>query len=93
MCLTCTVHQMHKYRMRLSEFLSVTQIKPAVFARQIGVSHTTVARWASGDVAPTLEAMEKIAAATAGRVMPNDFMRTRPVLHEASPTPATEVAA
>jgi transcriptional regulator with XRE-family HTH domain len=61
--------------MRLSDFLTETQTKPAVFARQLGVAHTTVMRWASGDVSPSLDAMERIAKATEGRVMPNDFMR------------------
>lgn len=61
--------------MRLSDYLEASSIRPTAFARQLGVSHTTVARWAAGTVPPSLEWMEKIAEATGGQVMPNDFMR------------------
>ena len=73
-CLTCTVHQMHIAGMRLSEFLAETGTKPTVLAREIGVAHSTVLRWASGEVIPSMEAMRRVAEATDGRVMPNDFM-------------------
>lgn len=79
---------MHKHRMRLSEFLAETHTKPTAFARQLGVAHTTVTRWASGEVAPSMEAMERIAEITEGRVMPNDFMR-----QTASEAPVAEAAA
>lgn len=62
--------------MRLAEYLAAMRLRPSSFARQVGVSHTTVMRWASGEVAPSLDAMERIAAATAGRVMPNNFLRS-----------------
>ena len=75
MCLTRTVHQMHNPGMRLSEYLTSTNTRPATFARAVGVAHTTVARWASGEVAPSLDCMERIASVTDGAVMPNDFMR------------------
>lgn len=61
--------------MRLSEFLTTTDTTPTAFARKLGVAHSTVLRWAAGDVAPSLDWMERIATATNGGVMPNDFMR------------------
>ena len=66
---------MHNTGMRLSQYLEDTNTKPVAFARQLGVSHTTVARWASGQVPPSLAWMERIAKETGGAVMPNDFMR------------------
>lgn len=73
---------MHIPGMRLSEYLAKNGTKPAALARALGVAHTTVARWASGEVAPSLDAMERLAAVTGGEVMPNDFMRA-----EEAPTP------
>lgn len=78
MCLTCTVHLMHNPPMRLSQYLAEQKQTPTAFARQLGVAHTTVMRWASGDVSPTMEWMEQIAQETGGAVMPNDFMRDAP---------------
>lgn len=76
---------MHNPPMRLAEFLTSQKMTPTAFARQLGVAHTTVLRWASGDVPPTMEWMERIARETEGAVMPNDFMRAA--------TPPTDAAA
>jgi transcriptional regulator with XRE-family HTH domain len=68
---------MHSVGMRLSEYLLTNNIRPLTFARLLGVSHTTVGRWASGEVPPSLAWMEEIARVTNGDVMPNDFMTGR----------------
>ncbi len=63
--------------MKLAQYLEYRQITPTAFARDLGVAHTTVIRWAAGTVPPSLEWMERIADATGGEVMPNDFMRAK----------------
>lgn len=74
MCLTRNLHQMHIRGMTLAEYRAAHGINQSEFARAVGVSHTTVSRWESGDVAPTLEAMRRIATATGHAVMPNDWL-------------------
>jgi 3-methylcrotonyl-CoA carboxylase alpha subunit len=43
-------------------------------ARKLGVAHTTVIRWVSGETSPPLAQMGRIAQATGGAVQPNDFL-------------------
>lgn len=78
--------------MRLSEYLTAAQTTPTAFARKLGVAHSTVLRWAAGDVAPSLDWMERIATATGGEVMPNDFMRDGDVGAGEAPHATHEIA-
>jgi DNA-binding transcriptional regulator YdaS (Cro superfamily) len=61
-------------RMTLSEYLARTNTTPTAFARKLGVAHTTVIRWVSGETSPPLAQMGRIAQATGGAVQPNDFL-------------------
>lgn len=63
--------------MTLTQYLEQTQTTPTAFARTLGVSHTTVLRWLSGETNPPLPVMSRIAETTGGAVMPNDFMMVR----------------
>jgi DNA-binding transcriptional regulator YiaG len=40
----------------------------------MGVSHTTVLRWADGTITPTGDALLRLHAATGGLVTPNDML-------------------
>jgi DNA-binding transcriptional regulator YdaS (Cro superfamily) len=60
--------------MTLSEYLAQTNTRPTAFARKLGVAHTTVLRWVSGETSPPLSAMGRISQATNGAVQPNDFL-------------------
>jgi transcriptional regulator with XRE-family HTH domain len=51
--------------------------------RAVGVTGVTVHRWETGKARPTLDAVERIEAATAGEVTARDFLRA----------PAAEAAA
>lgn len=60
--------------MQLSEYLVDKKIEPAAFAKALRVSKEAVRLWALGERTPRPELMRKIAEATGGQVMPNDFM-------------------
>lgn len=60
--------------MTLDEYLHTNRIKDTRFAQLVGVSSATVGRWRKGEVPGSMETMRKIAEATDGAVMPNDFM-------------------
>lgn len=60
--------------MTLDEYLHTNRIKDTRFAQLVGVSNATVGRWRKGEVPGSMETMRKIAEATDGAVMPNDFM-------------------
>lgn len=64
--------------MTLHEYLTVEKtaagLTEAVFAKRIGISQAHVNRLRRGEGWPQKEVMERIRAATGGRVTPNDFL-------------------
>lgn len=64
----------HCLPMKLAQWLSEHETRARAFARLVGVAPSTVSRWLAGEIIPDRERMRKIADATDGRVMPNDFM-------------------
>jgi transcriptional regulator with XRE-family HTH domain len=60
--------------MTLSEYLEKHSMPPSGFAAKIGVPASTIARLLKGYRKPGLDLLKKIADATNGEVMPNDFL-------------------
>ncbi len=60
--------------MKLSSWLAKTETRPAHLAKTLGVAHSTVSRWLDGDTIPSMEMMRRVAEATDGAVMANDWM-------------------
>lgn len=60
--------------MTLQEYLVARDIKPSVFATEIGVAPSTIARILSGDRSPGLDLLRLIRDKTQGQVTPNDFL-------------------
>ena len=61
--------------MRLAEYLESKGIKRNEFAQSIGVTGGWITALCDGTGWPSREVAEKIAAATAGDVTANDFLR------------------
>lgn len=59
--------------MTLKEYLKLHDLRPEDFAEIAGVSKGGVYKWMNGERYPRLPSMVKIAKATDGAVMPNDF--------------------
>jgi transcriptional regulator with XRE-family HTH domain len=59
--------------MKLSDYLELSQISDAEFARRIGVERQAVGRYKLGERSPKKEILQEIYKATAGAVTPNDF--------------------
>nr|WP_321182385.1 helix-turn-helix domain-containing protein [Methylobacterium sp. Leaf122] len=68
--------------MKLADYLSEAEIRPATFAERIGVTRQTLWRYMSGDRRPEWDVLERIRTETGGEVTPNDF------LEEAAPAEA-----
>lgn len=79
--------QLHRYgtfgAMTLRDWLKKQGMTPTAFARLMGVSHSTVLRYLSGDRIPEKDVMERIARETGGAVTPNDFFDLAPALPDA----------
>ena len=75
----------HITSMTLSDYLKQPDVTATGVARQIGVSHSTVLRWADGSIQPPMDRLRKLNEVTAGQVTPNDFLTTPPL-----PTPAPQ---
>ncbi|MEN3212269.1 helix-turn-helix transcriptional regulator [Methylorubrum populi] len=60
--------------MKLADYLSEVDIRPAAFAERIGVTRQAMWRYVSGDRRPEWDVLERIQAATDGHVTPNDFL-------------------
>jgi 3,4-dihydroxy 2-butanone 4-phosphate synthase/GTP cyclohydrolase II len=60
--------------MRLAEYLEAKGIKRIDFAREIGVTPGWITSLCDGSGWPSRDVAEKIAAATAGDVTPDDFL-------------------
>jgi hypothetical protein len=73
--------------MRLVEFLEISKMTQADFARATGLSQQVVWRYVYGHRVPRSAAMARIVAATKGAVQPNDFYPA-PVLPGAATPPA-----
>lgn len=58
---------------RLPGYLDITGEKQSAFAKRIKRPQSSVSRYLSGEVLPDRETMVRIALATGGMVMPNDF--------------------
>lgn len=70
----------HFSRMKLAEYLEQTDTTLQAFGERLGVSHTTVLRWATGQAVPRGRArMEALARATQGAVTAADFFPDAPV--------------
>jgi hypothetical protein len=62
--------------MTLYEFLTLNNRDRHWAASELGVSHEAVRLWLSGERTPSPVMMRKVAALTAGKVTPNDFVLT-----------------
>lgn len=60
--------------MKLAAFLLRAGYTDREFAEKIGVERSTVTYLRKGRSRPSLKVMERIAVATHGKVMPNDFI-------------------
>ena len=60
--------------MKLTDYLTKTGKSASDFAADLGLSVSTITRLLKGERQPKWATLEKIAAATAGKVRPNDFM-------------------
>lgn len=63
----------YKMSMKLAQWLTANKLKPSAFAKQVGVSHTTILRYLAGDRFPRRDTAERITAATDGAVTAGDF--------------------
>lgn len=83
--------------MKLAEYLERTDTTLQALGERLGVSHTTVLRWATGQAVPRGRArMEALARATQGAVTAADFFpeaTPRPGLAEAQTPFAAEAEA
>jgi transcriptional regulator with XRE-family HTH domain len=60
--------------MTLAEYLKMKEIKPSVFAAEIGVAPSTITRLLNGERSPGLPLVKLIRDKTKGEVSPEDFM-------------------
>lgn len=59
--------------MRLADYLAQKGLTQAVFARKIGVSQGSVARYLKGERRPNWAVLQRIQKVTGGAVRPEDF--------------------
>lgn len=64
----------HNRRMTLTEYMTANQVTSVALAAELGVSHSTVLRWASGTMSPPMRRIPAIQAATEGKVTAQDFV-------------------
>jgi predicted transcriptional regulator len=79
--------------MKLNDFLDATTISMGMFAKTVGTTTATISRVADGTVVPRKALMERIHAATAGQVTPNDLVGlycVQPCRPEINPCEAVE---
>jgi predicted transcriptional regulator len=74
--------------MNLKTFLDTENIRPATFAESVGVTTQALYRYISGDRLPRRDVMDRIIAATAHRVQPNDFFERALADQQTSPAEA-----
>lgn len=73
--------------MTLADYLASTRGAASELARKLGVSHSTVARWASGAMEPSLVTCARIERHTGGKVKVRDLVRQATQRAAASPQP------
>ncbi|MFY8047907.1 MAG: helix-turn-helix domain-containing protein [Erythrobacter sp.] len=72
--LTRTVRSLHNSGMTLAEYIKASRGTAAELAKKLGVSHTTVYRWAAGTIEPSLKACSRIEEHTEGAVTVADLV-------------------
>lgn len=78
----------------LTDYIRSSNLTIESLADKVGVSQSYMSRLASGQKKPSFDVAARIAAATDGAVMPNDFMEDLPELIEGfgeEPPPAIPV--
>lgn len=60
--------------MKLAQWLKTEKVTMAAFAERVGVTHSAVSRWCSGEIFPQGEKLIAIRSATNGLVSADDFM-------------------
>lgn len=60
--------------MTLAEYFKSTRGAAIALARGLGVSHSTVSRWASGEMEPSLATCARIERYTGGKVKVGDLV-------------------
>ena len=60
--------------MKLRDYLDGPEITAASLGRKVGVSHSTILRWANGSMQPSMGRLRDLSVATGGKVQPNDFL-------------------
>lgn len=73
--------------MKLADYLDRNNVTVEALGDAVGVSHTYISKLARGLQKPSFEVASKIAAATNGAVMPNDFMDDLPGIIAGFPDP------
>ena len=68
----------HTEHMKLIDYMTTTRITSVALARRIGVSHSTVLRWAHGTMSPSMRRIPAIETATEGKVAAQDFVPVGP---------------
>lgn len=61
--------------MTLDQYLNEGHGTPRQLAQAIGLTEVSISRIRRGEQSPSLDTMRKIADATGGKVMPNDFVQ------------------
>lgn len=64
----------HDGAMTLKQYLALRGNTGLALAQRMGVSSTTISRWASGKQFPAVDALRLLYTATNGKVKPNDFL-------------------
>ena len=64
--------------MKLSKYLSVMKLSQTEFAKAVDRRDSQISRWLKGERRPDWDSMLRIAEATDGAVMPNDFLDEAP---------------
>ena len=78
--------------MKLADYLTDRNIKPADFGTQIGVSYEAVRRYCVGQRIPDRKTMALIFSATQGAVTADDFFGLEAVSHQAAAPSEGEAA-
>lgn len=60
--------------MKLSDYLSSTEVSAEALAKRVGVTVSAVNFWRTGMRVPRIKQMQKIFDATGGKVGPSDFI-------------------
>lgn len=64
--------------MKLKIYIAKNRLTQSEFAAKVGAEQSSVSEWLSGRKRPSWDMLERIAAATGGKVTPNDFLPASP---------------